>query len=246
MTPTLVALPYSPWSRRALQALRVEGIPHRVAPHLIGLGDLGLRLRSGNLTGRVSIPTLLRDDGPAIADSTAIARWASAHGQARLFPDEHEAEILEIVALADRCLAAGRLRATARVLADPVAVAEQVPDGLRVLGPVASALARGVGRGILRKYAALVPEDPDAALEAGLGALAARVHGHVHLVADRLTWADLAAASALGFVAPHDDGSLKPASLRAFSAPELAAAHPGLLAFRAAVEAEVAARTGVR
>jgi hypothetical protein len=52
-----------------------------------------------------------------------------------------------------------------------------------------------------------------------------------------LTWADLAAASALGFVARPDHGALGPRGLEAFGCPDLAREHEASIAWARGIEA---------
>lgn len=244
MTATLVELPYSPWSRRARQALALEGIAHQRQPYLITLSEPWLRIRTGRLTGPISIPCLIPDEGEAIFDSTEIAAWASERGSARLLPTEHREEIFEVVALSERCLNAGRLRSSARVLLDKDSLRAQVPSSLAWLGPLRVPVARRIGKGILKRYAKLIEGEPAAVLESAIEDLARRVGGGGPLVGGRLTWADLAGASALGFVAPPDDGTLDPATARNFSWPELAARYPELIAWRDDLHAQIEQLTG--
>ncbi|TVQ87392.1 MAG: glutathione S-transferase family protein [Deltaproteobacteria bacterium] len=232
MTAVLVELPYSPWSRRARQALILEGVPHRRESYTIALSEPMLRIRTRRLRGPITIPCLIPPDGPPLFDSTQIASWASARGKAKLLPEELGPEILEIVRLADRCLEAGRLRSTAILLKDPALLAEQVPPALKPLGPLGPRIARRVGQQILRRYDHLVDGDPAQALKTALAELGARVGEGGPLVGGRLTYADLAAASGLGFVAPPDDGTLGPGTRRAFSWPELAEEHEHLVRWR--------------
>lgn len=240
MPPVLVHLPISAWSHRARQALRVEGIVHRRRVYVPTLSEPALRWQTRRWTGPVSVPVLIPEDGPALTDSTAIAAWASARGRHGLLPPSSEAAVRPYVALAQRALDAGRVCATRRVLDDPGALREALPPPLRALGPVGLPVARQVAHGLLRKYGGDVPEDAAAALSAALEALEAAVDDRPHLVAGRLTWADLAVASALAFVRPPPSLRLPPHTAAAFTDADLTARFDGLLAWRDAVEDEVA------
>lgn len=246
MSHVLIHLPYSAWSRRTRQALAVEGIEHRRRVYTPTLGEPALRWQTGRWRRPVHVPVLLPDDGPAVCDSTEIAAWASARGSAELLPERLREPIADVVALAERCLAAGRVRTTHRVIADPVALRESLPPPLDALGPLGVPIAATVARGIVHKYGGGVPGDADRALEDAIGALAARVGDCEHLFEDRLTWADLAAASALVFVQPPADLKVGPHTRAAFTHASLAEAHSPLVAWRDRIDAIAAAHPGGR
>ena len=84
----LFALAYSPCSEKARCALDHHRLPYEQIAFVPLLGTLGLKLVSGRLFGRTSVPTLLDDDGKAYIDSLGIARHADGIGQGTiLFPD---------------------------------------------------------------------------------------------------------------------------------------------------------------
>lgn len=238
MTPILVEIPYSPWSWRARRALELEGVRFERVTFVPTVTEPWLRWRTRRWTGPVTVPVLLTEGEPLL-DSTEIAAWASRQGQAGLFPEADEADIRAVVALADAALAAGRLRATTRVIADPAALREQVPGFLAWLGPLGPPIAKHVAGGIIKKYAHLVEAGPDQALADAIAALAAHLAGRAYAVGERLTYADLAAASALSFVEPLAEAELGPATRVAFSAPELGERHADLLAWRGRILAEL-------
>lgn len=238
MDAVLVEVPYSPWSRRARQALAAEGVPFRRRTYVPLADEPWLRWRTRRWRGLISVPVLLTPEGP-VADSFVIAQWASARGAGRMVPEALREPIAEVVALSELALGAGRLQATARLHADPVAVREQVPRHLRALGPLGPIVARYVAGGIVRKYRHLTEGDPSEVHAAALTQLADRLGDRPYAVGDRLSFADLAAASAVTFIAPPADAPLKPASRAAFSDPELAARFADLIARRDRVEAEL-------
>ncbi len=246
MVPTLVHIPYSPWSRRARQALALEGIEHRRETYLPGVSEPSLRLRTGRWTGRVSVPVLLVPGQEALMDSTAIAAWASEHGEAHLLPAESRAAIDAVVALAQRVLDAGRVRTTQRTLADPEALRESLPPALRALGPLGLAAGRPVAANLIPKWGSEVPEDVEGELADAVSALAERVGEGGWLLGDRVTFADLAAASALVFIAPPADLPLGPRTRVAFSHAGLAEEHAALVAWRDRVDAVAAEARGGR
>src|SRR5690606_36517114 len=108
MTPTFVALAFSPWSIKARWALDHHRVAYRFEPHLPMAGEALLRLRTGRWRGRITVPILLTRDG-AVHGSLEIARYAERVGEgARLFPAEHEEAIARWAARADVMLDAGR------------------------------------------------------------------------------------------------------------------------------------------
>jgi|OM-RGC.v1.011047605 Glutathione S-transferase len=246
MPHVLIHLPISAWSRRARQALALEGIPHRRQVYVPTVGEPSLRWRTGRWRGPVHVPVLLPEGERAIMDSTEIAAWASGHGEANLLPDGLRPSVEEVVGLAEAALGAGRIRATRRVLDDPAALRESLPPALAWLGPSGVPIAASVARGLIRKYDAPVAADVERALADAIEALATRVGDGPYLLDGRLTWADLAAASALTFVRPAGDMALGDRTRAAFTHELLAERFADLLAWRAAIDAEAAAARGGR
>jgi glutathione S-transferase len=248
--PTLICLPYSPWSERAAWALDRRGIAYDKEVYEPVLGELRLRRLRGGAPGPTSVPVLVTDDR-VIADSGAIARWADGRGSGpRLFPDE--AAVAAWEAVAEQATAAGRARSLRRVLADPDAVMDLVPKALRPLGPIARGIAATGVRRTLRKYGATGTADDAhrAALVAALERLRdglAAGSGTPKTLLGAFSYADITAAQALVFVSPPEppaDGAPRPgirigrASRRAFRDPELAVAYADLVAWRDALYAE--------
>jgi glutathione S-transferase len=244
----LLGLPYSPWSEKARWALDARHVPYESVVYAPLVGELGLRRRLGRWSGTVSVPVLFEDDGHAIPDSTAIARWADRHGDGPvLFPKELEAEVDRFSTLSEEALDAGRRLSLARMLADDAALREMVPKGLRgVLGPLGPGVAAIGIRRTLRKYRAnqVDAKVHEAALarvldqlraaiasaEAGTDASSART------LLGRFTFADIAMTQALAFVKPPRFGlRIGEASRRSFTDPALAERHADLLAWRDAI-----------
>src|SRR5690349_1207690 len=102
---TLIALPYSPWSEKARWALDHHGVAYRNEVYLPMLGEPALRLRTGRLRGRITVPVLIEEDGPPVMDSIAIARHADALGPGeKLFPHGLDAQVDEWNDRADRAM----------------------------------------------------------------------------------------------------------------------------------------------
>jgi glutathione S-transferase len=106
---TLYALPYSPWSEKARWALDHHRIHYRETAYKPPLDEIYLRVRTKNLTGRISVPLLL-DGSRALTDSWDIARYADDLGaREKLVPTSLFDEIRAIDQLSQRGLDAGRV-----------------------------------------------------------------------------------------------------------------------------------------
>src|SRR4051812_15683513 len=89
-----VAIDYSPWSEKARWALDLRRVPYREEAYVPMLGELPLRLRLRRFTGPMTVPVLFTEDGRALTDSLAIARFAEEVGRgAPLFPSGRDGEI---------------------------------------------------------------------------------------------------------------------------------------------------------
>jgi glutathione S-transferase len=229
--PTLIGLPYSPWSERARWALDARGIAYRKRTYQPLLGEPGLRWKLKKWSGPVSVPVLLTDEGP-IADSDDIARWADARGDGpTLLPPGAD----HWIARSQEGLAAGRSVSLLRVLASDEAVVELTPPWMRKLGPLARVVGRaGVAR-TRRKYGG-----PDqATLEGVLDEMRAALGGRATLLSS-FSYADIAAAQVLCFVQPPDRKYLRlgKANAAAFGDPALAARYADLVGWRDALYAK--------
>jgi glutathione S-transferase len=221
--PELLYIPYSPWSARALWALRHHGIEHRRRAYLTMIGEPGLRLRLGRLGGKVSVPVLF-DAGTAVEGSFAIARWADRHGGGRpLFPKGDESVVRRWDERSDAILDAGRARTTARVIQDPVALGESLPPPMDKLGPLGLPVAKMGARFLELKYG-MSRQSADehlATMVEHLEALSNALDDRHHIVGDDLTYADITMAMALTFVEPPARSPLGPRSRELWSEPSL-------------------------
>jgi glutathione S-transferase len=248
--PTLIAIPYSPWSERADWALHLRGIAIEKERYSPILGELRLRRLRRGAPGPASVPVLVAQDR-VIADSTDIARWADSHGDGpRLFPDDPR--LAPIVEAGDTALDAGRALALRRTLADGDALLDLVPTALRGLGPVARWVAGTGVRRTLRKYGAAGVADVEhrerlrgalTRLREALAAAPAPTSGPKTLLG-ALSYADVAATQALVFIAPPEPDRergrgirIAKASRRAFYDADLAREFADLVAWRDAIYA---------
>jgi glutathione S-transferase len=206
--PTLIYLPYSPWSEKALWALEHHQVAHEREVHVPLAGELALRLKTRKLRGRVSVPVLV-EPGRVLTDSFEIAQYAEHHGSGTpLFPEAHAAEIGRWNRRSEDALAAGRKVALQRSLAIPQALEEGLEP---MLPPSLRAPLRFVARGGIafmhRKYQTARADD--SALTGALDALRAALGSNDYLLGGALSYADLAMAVVLQFVNPVSDAYIK-------------------------------------
>lgn len=236
MTPTLLHLPYSPWSERARWALDVRGVDYRSQIYAPLLGEPALRKALGKWKGPVSVPVLLSAEGP-VPDSWEIARYAESHGSGlSLFPPSELEQIRQWHQRSERGLAAGRALSLRRVAAADDALLELVPRKLRRLGPIARGIAAtGVAR-TLRKYGANGESQAahEAAFIAELEALRAGLSSGRGTLLEEFSFADISMAQVLMFVAPPESEHVRigRATRRVFGDPALAARYADLIAWR--------------
>ena len=238
MGVTLIGLAYSPWTEKARWALEHHGIPYQYEEHLIlfGLPRLAWATRASPL--RATVPVLLTKTG-AVFDSFAIARWAEKNSKAGtpLFPARFEAEISAWNARSERACEAGRVCVTGKVLSDPEAQIEALPDFI-------PRFARRALRGMARFGAAYLKWDlgyheRDAAqarerLREIYRELRAALGGRETVLSEGFSMADVAMGVTLQWVAPRSEGRarLRPATRRAWSDPELAREFADLVEWR--------------
>lgn len=240
--PELVGIGYSAWTQKARWALDAHEVSYRYREYLPMLGEPGLRLRLGTPLRKVSVPVLFTEVGP-FTDSWDIAQWAAANANndACLIDDQRRADIAEWNTLSDTMLAAGRARTTRRVLTDREALLESVPPPMNQLGPLTGAIGASGARFLLWKYGAGA-EDEEAAvatMRGGLTRLRAAL-GDGGFVLDRFTYADVAMAVTMMFIAPPPDDLVRigPKARPHWNCPELAAEFPELVEWSHGVYAQ--------
>ncbi len=241
--PTLLGLSYSPWTQKARWALDARHVIYSYQEYTPMLGEPWLRLRTGRLTGRVSVPVLFAEGG-AVSDSFAIAQHAEKHGHGEpLFLAGCEAEIARWNAVSERVLGAGRALYVQRLLRDERALREALPPFIEFnLRPSLTFLATMGTRYVQRKYVGARERDEagEAALVAtmreGLHELRAGLNGRATLL-ERFGYADIAMALSLQWVKPVDGRyiAMGPATIEISHTPELASEFADLVAWRDAL-----------
>ncbi len=231
----LVALAYSPWSEKARWALDHHRLPYEEIAFVPVLGTPWLKLVSGRLFGRTSVPTLLDDDGKAYIDSLVIARHADGIGQGtRLFPDGADEAIAGYVELSESMLSACREICMPRMSADPDAAYEATPASIPFRRAMATTSVKLAGYLIGRKYQ--VGDDLEhstSVMWKGLRTLRERLAGRSTLL-PQFSFADIAMAAALQWVAPLPQAT-RPIGehlARVLAQPELAAEFRDLVDWR--------------
>lgn len=199
-----IALPYSPWSEKARWALDHHRVSYRESAYIPLLGEPGLRLKTKQWRGRVTVPVLI-DEADVYTDSWDIARYAEAAGAGScLFPAEKALEIETWNQRSETLLDCSRALATARVAGDPAALRESVPPSIpaplrRLFGAVGVRYLTGKYR-IRVDQAERCRETIDTELRAWRAAL----DGETTLWGT-LTYADIAMACSLQLMAPVSD-----------------------------------------
>lgn len=242
MTLRLYITHYSPWSELARWSLDVQGIPYEPVPIMPVVGSAGLRVRARRLRGALRAPIAVKD-GQVFRDSFAIASFGASRSLCPVVLPADRPAIERWAERSERMLQAGRLLTVARVRSDDAAVREYLPRPAARLRRVGSALGRRGASWLLRHGdKALDHRDARDILRDDLARLRAALNASStdFLVADRLTYADLAAACALQFVEPVSDRwfRLGPASRPLWRDPELAAEFADLVVWRDALYAE--------
>ena len=234
MGRTLVHLPQSPWSEKARWALDHHGVTYKLLEHVPLVFEPVLRIWARDLRRPITVPVLF-EGARAWTDSLAIAEHAEEiGGGAPLFPRAHLADVVGWNEVAEQIMQAGRARSMGRMLDDRAALVEQLPPPLRFGGaafaPVAKMGASFVAGKHVSKTASAA--ELEAAVTSGLDKAAAALRAGDYLAGNTFTFADVAIACSLGFVAPPARLSIGPATRAAFSDPKLAGIYGGLIAWR--------------
>ncbi|HEU5060347.1 MAG TPA: glutathione S-transferase N-terminal domain-containing protein [Kofleriaceae bacterium] len=234
--PVLTAMPISPWSEKARWALDHHRIRYAEEVYTPMLSEPALRWRLRRARGPVTVPVLFAD-GEAYTDSFEIAHYAERRGAgAPLFRRGLEAAIARWNRLSDAAMRAGRALVSFRVENDPQARSEALPDLVpRALRRPLDPVARVGVRFLARKYGFRDDEHAHRAeLRARLIEMRDALSDGRHYLLGEFTYADIAMAAALQFVAPVGDRHIQlgPASRRAWTDLELAGELTDLLEWR--------------
>lgn len=228
--PELIALSYSPWSEKARWALDHHRVDYRETEHLIMLGEPVLRWKARKYLGRVSVPTLV-DGDRVYTDSFEIARYAEWFGKGAPLLDDTKA-VTEWNAKSERALAAGRVVMTERLAGDAEAKREHLPPFVpRAFRPALTPVASLGVAFIRRKYDFDHVARARTHLEATLGELRDALGGRRYIL-DDFSYADIAMAVVLHFIAPIDRMGLGPATRRCWTQPDLATEFADLIDWR--------------
>ncbi|MEZ4428855.1 MAG: glutathione S-transferase family protein [Nannocystaceae bacterium] len=208
--PTLISLPYSPWSFKARWALGHHAIAYKSSIYLPMLGEPWLRLQTKRWRGPVTVPAWI-EERLTLMDSLEIARRADALGGATpLFPDGQGEAIDAWNARSEALLRAGRVLTTYAVAGDRRALMESVPPPFGSVAPIAQLFGALGVRFLKRKYEMTeqLSHERDS-LRRGLSELREALAGRDHLLGDDLTYADITMTAVLHFVAPPEPPYLK-------------------------------------
>jgi len=234
---TLIGIKYSPWSYRARWGLDLKGVSYTYREYLPMLGEPLLRLQTGKLSGKLTVPVLIHGD-LVLTDSLDILRHADRMGTEgpALFPAGHDGEVHRVWWLARDVLVAGRTRTTRRVLANRQALEENVPFKLpRPLRRTMVPLTIAGANYLLDKHGESTDDTTlEARMAEALEGLRQQLDGGEYFVGSGLTAADLAVVSALQFVKPMSERYIRlgKANAECWNEFRLAGAFEDLIAWR--------------
>ncbi|MBL8739999.1 MAG: glutathione S-transferase family protein [Myxococcales bacterium] len=234
MQPILVELPQSPWSEKARWALDHHRVRYHSVEHVPLVYEPLLRLASREARRKPTVPMLF-DGNLVVRDSFAIARHVDQHGSGdKLIPSEHDAEITRWNDRVEELMQNARARVVQRIPSSTAALRDELPSFLRPFGRVLTPVARlGLGF-VAHKFdtASVASAPSEAAMASVLESAQAAIARGPYLVGNRFTFADVALACGVDFVAPHPRSAHSPAGREVWCEPKLAAAFPDVVAWR--------------
>jgi glutathione S-transferase len=149
----LIGMYFSPWTERARWALDYHKLLYRYIEYTTLLGQPLLRLKTGKMFSKVSVPLLITSS-QRLNDSFDIAKFSDVDSRnSSLVPAPHVDEIKEWTDSAELALCSARIRATRRISASVEALADRLPGYTpgflrKALAPMAYVATQY----ILRKY----------------------------------------------------------------------------------------------
>ncbi len=234
MQPILVHLPQSPWSEKARWALDHHRVRYHAVEHVPMVYEPLLRIASREARRKPTVPMLF-DGKHVLRDSFAIARHVDAHGNGEtLFPSPHDAEITRWNERVEDLMQNARARVVQRIPTNTAALRDELPSFLRPLGKVLTPVARlGLGF-VAQKFdtASVAAAPSEAAMASVLELAQTAIARGPYLVGGSFSFADLALACGVDFIAPHARSPHSPAGREVWCEPRLAAAFPDVVAWR--------------
>lgn len=239
MLPTLLYLPHSPWSLKALCAIH----HHRLKVHKVAyrpfLDDPRTRLRLARSKqpwmGRISVPMLFTEATVA-RDSWEIAQYADAHGGGQpLFPARDLTKITEWNERSERILEAGRALFMLKVLSSTPAMREVAP-------PPLARMPAGILRASINMFNAKYgirqgdQGQHERLLAAELDAVRATLAGGRRYLCADFSYADVAIGVALQGLKPLPGSSFGPICEKLVAQEALGERYADLIAWRDAVQ----------
>lgn len=234
----LIAISYSPWSEKARWALDHHGVRYDEVEYMPMLGEPALRKRLGKWTGKISVPLLIKSDGP-IQDSYKIAKYAEEIGSnpTSLFPPGMHEKIAGWNEQSEMALEAGRALVSIHVLEDPAAQREAMPPMPKpLLGALKKPVA-AMGVAFLRRkygYGKATDEHRRNLRQVLSNVRGVLGDGRPFLLGDEFSYADICAAVSIHCIKPVTDEFIKlgPATRKAWTDEELASEFETLLDWR--------------
>ena len=200
--PILYSIAYSPWSLRAKWALRLQGVPYESREYVIMLSGPLLRVKLKRFSGKITVP-LLVDGDTTYGDSREIVRYADKRSDHAPL-DRTDPEFEDVLRDAEKVAVLGRALSTRHIMRHREALLGSLPDFIphNIFGlPVAAAGAFYIAQKY--KFRDVDESESESEMRAACLALQSRLTDAFYF--ERLTYADIAVATALQFVKPERD-----------------------------------------
>lgn len=201
--PVLYSIAYSPWSLRAKWALRFQGVAYESREYVIMLSGPLLRLKLKRFSRQITVP-LLVDGKKTYDDSREIVRYADSKS-AKPPLDRTDEKFETVLADAELVATLGRTLSTRHIMRHREALIDSLPSFIphNIFGlPVAAAGAYYIAQKYDFKNAD--EQETESKMRDATLRLQERL-GDRPFFFERLTFADIAVATALQFVKPERD-----------------------------------------